>query len=89
MLYPLNIFFLEDKHMENEMLTKLYGEFCSLCGEMSEFKKRTIERLDELEKSFRQSTAEQSARLCRFVSIGTGCIALASAVYAAVSKFFS
>ena len=31
--------------MENELLTKLYGEFCSMRGEMCEFKNRTLERL--------------------------------------------
>lgn len=74
--------------MENEMLAKIYGEFCSLRGEMSEFKKRTLERIAELEKSFKQSSAEHTARLCQAVSAGTGIMALATAVYTVVSKIF-
>lgn len=74
--------------MENEMLSKIYGEFCSLRGEMSEFKQRTLERLSELEKSFKQSSAEQAAKVCQVISIGTGVVALGSAIYTVVSKIF-
>ena len=63
--------------MENEMLTKIYGEFCSLRGEMSEFKRRTLERLEELEGNFKQSSVERATRLCRLVS----------AAYTVLSKF--
>ena len=73
--------------MEKEMLTKIYGEFCSLRGEMSEFKRRTLERLEELEGNFKQSSLEKAARLCRLVSIATGFVTLASAGYTILSKF--
>lgn len=73
--------------MENEMLTKIYGEFCSLRGEMSEFKRRTLERLEELEGNFKQSSVERAARLCRLVSLATGLVALVSAAYTVLSKF--
>lgn len=74
--------------MENEMLAKIYGEFCSLRGEMSEFKRRTLERLSELEENLRQSSIERTARLCRFVSVTTGLITIASAAYTVLEKFF-
>lgn len=73
--------------MENEMLTKIYGEFCSLRGEMSEFKRRTLERLEELEGNFKQSSVERAARLCRLVSLATGLVTLVSAAYTVLSKF--
>lgn len=75
--------------MENEMLTKIYGEFCSLRGEMSEFKRRTLERLEEVEGYFRQSSVERAARLCRTVSLATGLISIVSAGYTVLSKFIS
>ena len=50
--------------MENELLTKLYGEFCSMRGEMCEFKNRTLERLGALETSLKKSSAEKEARIC-------------------------
>lgn len=74
--------------MENEMLAKIYGEFCSLRGEMSEFKQRTLERLCSLERSFRRSSAERTARICQLVSIGTGVAALAGTAYTVVSEIF-
>ena len=73
--------------MENEMLTKLYGEFCTLRGEMSEFKRQTLERLEELEKNFKQTSVERTARLCRLVSLTTGLITVVSATYTVLSKF--
>ena len=73
--------------MEREMLTKIYGEFCSLRGEMSEFKRRTLERLEEVERNFRQSSVERAARLCRTVSLITGLISIVSAAYTVLSKF--
>lgn len=73
--------------MESEMLAKIYGEFCSLRGEMSEFKRRTLERLEELERNFRQSSVERTARLCRAVSVATGIITIASAAFTVAEKF--
>lgn len=73
--------------MENEILTKIYGEFCSLRGEMKEFKKRTLERLEEVEGNFKQSSVERAARLCRTVSLITGVISIISASYTVLSKF--
>lgn len=73
--------------MENEILTKIYGEFCSLRGEMTEFKKRTLERLEEVEGNFKQSSVERAARLCRTVSLITGLISIISASYTVLSKF--
>ena len=73
--------------MENEILTKIYGEFCSLRGEMSEFKRRTLERLEEVEGNFKQSSVERAARLCRTVSIATGLISIVSAGYTVLAKF--
>lgn len=59
--------------MENELLTKLYGEFCSMRGEMCEFKNRTLERLGALETSLKKSSAEKAARICQIVSIQISC----------------
>lgn len=73
--------------MEREMLAKIYGEFCSLRGEMLEFKRRTLERLEELEGNLRQSAMEKTARLCRAVSIATGLITIASAAFTVAEKF--
>lgn len=73
--------------MENELLTKLYGEFCSMRGEMCEFKNRTLERLGALETSLKKSSAEKTARICQVVSIGTGAVALASAGFAVLKTF--
>lgn len=73
--------------MENELLTKLYGEFCSMRGEMCEFKNRTLERLEALETSLKKSSAEKATRICQIVSIGTGAVALASAGFAVLKAF--
>ena len=51
--------------MENELLTKLYGEFCSMRGEMCEFKNRTLERLGALETSLKKSSAERRLGFAR------------------------
>ena len=71
----------------DQILTKIYGEFCSLRGEMKEFKKRTLERLEEVEGNFKQSSVERAARLCRTVSLITGLISIISASYTVLSKF--
>ena len=75
--------------MESEMLAKIYGEFCSLRGEMLEFKRRTLERLEELEGNFRQSSVERAARLCRVVSVATGLITIASAAFTVAERFLN
>ena len=77
----------EEAYMENELLTRLYGEFCSLRGEMSEFKRRTLERLEELEANLRRASAEKTARICQVVSILTGAAALASATFTVLKVF--
>lgn len=72
--------------MEQTMLEKLYGEFCQFSGEMGEFKRRTLERLEGLEQSFKQSSVERAARLCRAVSVASGIVALSGAVFGVLQK---